>query len=193
MGRLLADEEAALGTPLFTASLDSGGFLAAGPVPSTWEPGMSVELRGPIGRELRIPDKALHVALIAHGVTPTRLLPLAEQALKRPETSVALFSDASLPRLPAALEVQPLQNSPEALTWADFLAIDLPLACLGDLRQALGLGAGEHLPCPGELLIETPMPCGGLADCGACAVPARRGWKLACKDGPVFDINDIEW
>jgi hypothetical protein len=106
---------------------------------------------------------------------------------------VALYTDASLPWLPAALEVQPLQNISESLGWADFLAIDIPLASLSNLRPTLGLGAGERLPCPGELLIETPMPCGGLADCGACAVPGRRGWKLACKDGPVFDINEIEW
>ena len=106
---------------------------------------------------------------------------------------MALFTDASLPWLPAALEVQPLQNIPEALAWADFLAIDIPLQSLAGLRHILGLGAGERLPCPGEVLIETPMPCGGLADCGACAVPGRRGWKLACKDGPVFDINEIEW
>jgi hypothetical protein len=35
------------------------------------------------------------------------------------------------------------------------------------------------------------MPCAGLADCGVCAVELRRGWKLACKDGPVFDLRDI--
>jgi hypothetical protein len=106
---------------------------------------------------------------------------------------VALFSDASLPRLPAALEAQALQNVPEALAWADFLAIDIPVSSLSGLRRLLGLGSGERPPCPGELLIETPMPCASLADCGACAVPGRHGWKMACKDGPVFDINEIEW
>jgi len=37
-----------------------------------------------------------------------------------------------------------------------------------------------------------PMPCGGLGDCGLCAVDLKRGWKLACKDGPVFDLNELE-
>jgi NAD(P)H-flavin reductase len=37
------------------------------------------------------------------------------------------------------------------------------------------------------------MPCSGLADCGVCAVPARRGYKLACKDGPVFDLDELDW
>jgi hypothetical protein len=193
IGRALEDEDAVLGAPLFTAGSDGEGFLAAPPIPSTWDPGTRLELRGPIGRGLRMQDRALHLALIALGQTPARLLPFAAQALTRSETSVALFTDASLPWLPAALEVQSLQNIPDVLAWADFLAIDIPLTSLADLRRILGRGAGERLPCPGELLIETPMPCSGLADCGACAVAGRRGWKLACKDGPVFDINEIEW
>jgi hypothetical protein len=32
-----------------------------------------------------------------------------------------------------------------------------------------------------------------MADCGVCGVKGRRGWRLACKDGPVFDLNDLEW
>jgi hypothetical protein len=192
-GRALDDEAAVLGTPLFTAGLDGEGFLAAAPVPPTWYPGSRLELRGPSGRGLRLPDRALRLALIALGKTPARLLPFAAQALALPETTVALYTDASLPWLPAALEAQRLQNIPEALAWADFLAIDIPLVSLSGLRHALGLGAGERLPCPGEILIETPMPCGSMADCGACAVPGRGGWKLACKDGPVFDLNEIEW
>jgi hypothetical protein len=35
------------------------------------------------------------------------------------------------------------------------------------------------------------MPCAGLAACGVCAVQTRRGWKLACVDGPVFDLKEI--
>ncbi len=193
LARAIDDREAVLGTALFTAGGDGDGFLAAPPIPSVWEPGTRLELRGPIGRGLRLPDHTRRLALLALGETPARLLPFAALALDRPETSVALFTDASLPWLPAALEVQPVQNVLEALAWADFLAVDIPLLSLTGLRRVLGLGAGDRLPCPGELLVETPMPCGGLADCGACAVPGRRGWKLACKDGPVFDINEIEW
>jgi hypothetical protein len=193
MGRLLEDERSALGTPLFAASREAQGFLAAPPIPVEWGPGAALELRGPLGRGLRLPDRALRLALLACGQTPARLMPFAVQALSRSETSVALFTDAHHPWLPAALEVQPLQNIAEALGWADFLAIDIPLTRLADLRRILGLGGGERLPCPGEALVEAPMPCAGLADCGACAVPSRGGWKLACKDGPVFDIHDLEW
>ena len=40
-----------------------------------------------------------------------------------------------------------------------------------------------------QALVRTPMPCGALADCGVCTVRTSRGPKLACKDGPVFDLS----
>jgi hypothetical protein len=126
------------------------------------------------------------------GNTSGRLYPLAIQALAK-NIDVVLFSPAPLPPLPAALEVQPLNTLPEAIHWADFIALDTDLKTLSVLRADLGLGAYEKFHCPAQVLIYIPMPCGGLADCGACAVPLRRGWKLACKDGPVFDLNSLEW
>jgi len=30
------------------------------------------------------------------------------------------------------------------------------------------------------------------ADCGICAVPLKSDWKLACKDGPVFDWQELD-
>ena len=196
LGRAVEDREALLGTALFASDSNESGFLASPSIPATWEPGTQLELRGPTGRGWRLPEGARRIALIALGETPALLLPVAVQALNRKETTVALFTDASLPWLPAALESQPLQNAAEALTelaWADFLAIDIPLHSLTALRSVLGLRTGERLTCAGEMLIETPMPCGSMADCGACAVPSRGGWKLACKDGPVFDMDEIEW
>jgi hypothetical protein len=81
----------------------------------------------------------------------------------------------------------------EAIQWADFIALDIPLEALSGLRAELGLGAFDKLTSPAQVLIHTAIPCGGLADCGACAVSMRRGWNLACKDGPVFDLYRVEW
>jgi NAD(P)H-flavin reductase len=41
------------------------------------------------------------------------------------------------------------------------------------------------------VLLRTQMPCGALAECGVCAVRTRGGWKMACKDGPVFDWREL--
>ncbi len=106
---------------------------------------------------------------------------------------MTLFTDLTLPRLPAAVEVSPLASLKEAMDWPDFMALDVPLTRLAELRDVLGLSNGDGLPCPAQVLVTTPMPCAGMAQCGACAVPARRGWKLACEDGPVFDLNILKW
>lgn len=182
------DEDAPLAAPLFIEEIVQDGFLAAPPIPQTWQPGSRLALRGPLGHGFSLPAGARRVALAAFGETIARLLPLLSQALKS-GAAVTLFTDCPLPVLPAALEISPLRELPGGLPWADFLALDLPIRALPDLTAALGLRPGAGLPCPAQALLLGSMPCAGMAECGACAVPSGRGWKLACKDGPVFDWN----
>ncbi len=180
-----------LAASLYAASTSAGGFRAALPGP-LMQPGLNLHLRGPLGHGFRPVEGLRRLALAAFDCYPSRLMPLAESALRR-GADVALFTNAAIPRLPASFEQYPLDSLPEILSWADFLAIDTPLEGLGRLRSTLGLEPGAYLPCPAQVLIFTPMPCGGLAECGACAVMAPRGWKLACKDGPVFDLHELNW
>jgi hypothetical protein len=151
---------------------------------------MSLVLRGPLGRGFKLPDGCRRLALAALGENAERLMPLAQGALEA-GGDVTLFSDAPISPIPSALEFYPLAALPEGLPWADFLAVDLPLLDLPGLRSRLGMDSGSRLPCPGQALVFSPMPCAGLAACGACAVPVRHGWKLACEAGPVFDLEDL--
>ena len=177
----------AAGDPATGSQPGEGGFLAAPPVPDSWGPGTALELRGPCGRGFQLPGEIRRLGAAAFTPSAARLMPVITQALQR-DVSVTLFSDSPLVGLPYALEVSPLAALTEALPWADFLALDLPLEKLEDLRTLMGAG---ELRCPAQALIYIPMPCGGAAECGACAVPARRGYKLACKDGPVFDLREL--
>ncbi len=187
------DHDAPLPAALFPAEIIPGRFRSAAPVPQQWLPGMELALRGPLGGGFRLPAEARRVALVALDAGAGRLMPLIDQCLAN-GIALALFTEGPLPPVPAAVEIYPLSGIAETLEWADLLAVDLPREALGGLRRALGLQPGTFPPCPVQVLIATPMPCGGLAECGACAVPARRsGWKLACKDGPVFDLNELEW
>jgi Iron-sulfur cluster binding domain of dihydroorotate dehydrogenase B len=187
-----ADSDAALGTPVFAGESSGQGFWAAQPFPAAWGPGTSLHLHGPLGHGFDLPKNLQRLGLVALGETVSRLMPLVQQAALS-NCAMTLFADLPLPSIPSSLEVYPLASLADALDWPDFLALDLPLQRLPELRTVFGIGNEAWLPWQGQALVWTPMPCAGMAQCGACAVPARRGWKLACEEGPVFDLKALKW
>ncbi|MBC8508133.1 MAG: hypothetical protein ISR58_05515 [Anaerolineales bacterium] len=191
IGDAAAIADSVLAVPLFQVWDSSSAALQPSyPIPSSWKPGSTLILRGPLGHGFKIPGDIRHLALATLGQDISRLLPLLNQF---PNTDIALFSNAMLPDLPLVVEAHPLSALPDSLIWADILVMDLPMKDLPKLRQILSLEHQESIPCLAQALILTPMPCGSIAECGVCAVPARKGYKLACKDGPVFDLNKLKW
>jgi NAD(P)H-flavin reductase len=186
------ETDAALPWAVFPSEIVPGSFVAAAPFPTRWTPGTELNLRGPLGHGFRLPQGARRIALAALGESVARLLPLAAAALSV-DASTAIFTNAPLPYVSSALEIYPLAALPEALSWADYLALDIPLQKLSGLRLCLGLGRDQAVTCPAQALILTPMPCATAAECGVCAVPTRGSRKLACQDGPVFNLIEIEW
>lgn len=188
--RALNDTQAALAQPIFLSAQRKDGFLTASPVPETWSPGSELILSSPLGRGFVLPASARRVAAAVFGSTASRLLPLLEQALAN-NADVSIFTDDAPAALPTRVEINSLKSLSENLAWADFLAVDVPLERVGTLSDLLGLNHGQFLPCPGQALVYAPMPCTGMAACGACAVKLKRGWKLTCEDGPVFNLRDL--
>ncbi|NQT32454.1 MAG: dihydroorotate dehydrogenase electron transfer subunit [Candidatus Omnitrophica bacterium] len=45
---------------------------------------------------------------------------------------------------------------------------------------------------PTQVSLDEYMAC-GIGACLGCAVRTRDGYKLICKDGPVFDAGEVEW
>jgi hypothetical protein len=191
-----ADPLTFLPVPLFFAHAAPNGFRCAPALPDSWQPGMVLRLRGPLGHGFTLPRELRRLGLLALGETPLRLLALADLVLRQ-GGDAALLSTAPLAAhhaLPAALEIFPPDDIAGLLAWANFLAVDLSPADLPGLRARLKLPSGARLSIPAQALVHTAMPCGGSAECGACAVGLRRrAYALACKDGPVFDLNELEW
>jgi NAD(P)H-flavin reductase len=179
-----------LPAPVFSAGSFSGGFRIAPPIPGDWQPGTILSIRGPLGRGFSMPASARRAALIALGETVARLNPLLPVALEQ-ESSVTLVSDLELTDLPPEVEIQPVSALTDVVYWADYLAIDTPRETLHELREKLGLSEQARVTVEAQVLVATPMPCGGMAECGVCAVKSRHGWKLACKDGPVFNLKEL--
>jgi dihydroorotate dehydrogenase electron transfer subunit len=182
--------KAVLGISLFITAAIQGGFICAPPVPEDWTPGTALSLWGPLGHGFRLPASLHRLGLIAAAGHHARLAPLVEPALAQ-GSAVTLFTDHPPGQLPSALEVYPLGEYPSLASWPDFIAVDLSSEDLIFLRPLLGLAVDGFPPCPGQVLVHTSMPCGGLADCGLCAVELRRGSKLACEHGPVFELRDL--
>ena len=179
-----------LPVPVFNAGSVPGGFLVAPPIPRTWQPGTSLFLRGPLGQGFSLPGSARRVALVPLGETSARLEPVLAAALEQ-GAALVLVSDLDLSDLPPEVEIQPLSALAEVARWADYLAIDADRESLPGLHAMLGFSRQARITIEAQVLVATPMPCGGLAECGVCAVTTRRGWKMACKDGPVFDVNEL--
>lgn len=50
----------------------------------------------------------------------------------------------------------------------------------------------KELKMPGQVSLESRMAC-GFGICVCCSVETKRGPKRICKDGPVFDKDDLIW
>jgi hypothetical protein len=144
-----------------------------------------------MGYGFGLPRSARKVALAAFNFSPLALLPYAQLAIAQ-GAAVAFFCDQTIQDLPQAVEILPLDLLSETLSWADTLVAVFPLPDLAAFRRMAGIQIHLRFPCDAFALLMTAMPCGGSADCGVCAVPLPRGWKLACVDGPGFNLNELE-
>ena len=52
------------------------------------------------------------------------------------------------------------------------------------------LRAVHALPLPGQLSLEERMGC-GFGTCMGCSIRTKDGYKRVCKDGPVFDREEL--
>jgi NAD(P)H-flavin reductase len=193
--------EAPLPVPLFHTDSAPQGFIAAGLIPDSWNPGTELHLRGPLGQGFSLPLSARKVGLIAFETSSARLRGLIQPALKQ-DAAVVVVCNFSVDHLPDEVEVQPMSALHDIVGWADYLALDVTRENLNLLRERLGdlkqvadakarvatEGSGRN---ESQVLIHTPVPCGGVAECGVCAVTWKSSWKLACKEGPVFAWRDI--
>jgi len=129
--------------------------------------------------------------LVALGETSARMKPILNAALER-GASIVMVSDLDLPDLSPEVELQPVSALADVAQWADYLAVDIPRESLPGLREKLGFaGPGSWRTGEAQVLVVSPMPCGGMGDCAVCAVTTRHKWKMACKDGPVFKLNEL--
>ncbi len=181
-------------------------------------PGDSLDLLGPLGNGFSIYPASRKLLLVAGGIGITPLYFLAEQA-RNDGYSVKLLRGASgeskpsgkpnppqhYPEelLPRGIEIETITSSqdgqtgmviellrPEVVDWADQVFACGPMPMYRDMvLKSEELKLKEK---PTQVSLEVRMGC-GLGICYACTVKTRHGLKQVCKDGPVFDLNDVLW
>lgn len=182
--------DSSLPVSLFSIESTLSGFRSAPPAPLDWKPGDLINLRGPIGNGFQIPNSAKKIALIALDESIARLYGLISSSLKQ-NREVVLVCNLTSQDLPEAVEVQPLQALIDVLKWADYAAFDVQRENLNQLKEMLKEQNQLPLKIEAQILIHTSMPCGGIAECGVCALTLNHEWKMICKEGPVFRLQDV--
>ena len=182
--------------------------------------GDRVELFGPLGNGFSIHPTSRNLLLVAGGIGIAPLHFLAQEAVNN-EHSVTLLSGASgekkpsgesnpsqhYPRklLPAGIKLGTITSYyesrtgavtgvvreliPEYIGWADQVFACGPLPMYQDMfRQRKELLKDK----PVQVSLEVRMGC-GLGVCYGCTIKTKKGLKQVCRDGPVFDLDDILW
>jgi len=175
--------------------------------------GDELDVLGPYGHPFEIGARTRSLLLIGAGPGLTALLLLARASAAR-NCAITLLAGADatdlLPPpflLPGEVEYQtftPLQiadfrlqieqaqqptiyNLQAAMSWADQLCVALPQTQLVDLATIIRRVKYRWERGFASALLEGPLVC-GVGACGVCAIGLRRGGRMLCSDGPVFDL-----
>jgi NAD(P)H-flavin reductase len=177
--------------PLFIQKDEGNALLTVPGIPSEWQAGTMLSMRGPLGNGFTLPASQSRIAMASFHGSGKRLLPLLNLALSS-GCEISFYRDSLDLPLPPLVEIFPLESLNKALPWADRIAIEMNLDDVSRVRELLlgGFTARAHPPM--ECLVHAPILCDGRSECGVCAVKTRQGWKFACKDGPVFALKDLE-
>jgi hypothetical protein len=172
--------------------LGDESVLTLEPIPTDWFPGDAIQYLPPQGHGFELPLSVRRIGLLPFGVSPLRLLALIKPALTQ-NASLTLFltheqRDAYLDHIPSQVEIVPQAALKENLDWLDALEIDIKRRDIEKLSEIINT---SELSIEGQVLIRTTMPCRGLGTCGVCAIKTSKGWRLVCKDGPVFTLAEV--
>ena len=166
------------------------------------QPNDSLDLLGPLGNGYTIYPDSKNLLLVAGGIGIAPLYFLAQEALRGKGSVTLLYGTADNKRcsIPPHIELVSATEDgtvghkgmitdllPDYISWADqvFACGPLPMyqamARMPELRNK-----------PVQVSLEVRMGC-GLGVCYGCTVKTKSGLKQVCKDGPVFELNDILW
>ncbi|OGC06295.1 hypothetical protein A2230_03445 [candidate division WOR-1 bacterium RIFOXYA2_FULL_36_21] len=174
--------------------------------------GETINILGPLGKGFSVRSDKTSAILVGGGMGIAPLFALAEVLIKNPidvnvligaKSKRLIICESDLTTLGIKVKTSTedgscgtkglvsdiLQNLIKALTDKQSASI---FACgpKAMLKAVSEIAIKENIPC--QLSLEAYMAC-GIGACKGCAVSTISGYKMACKDGPVFDSKEIIW
>jgi dihydroorotate dehydrogenase electron transfer subunit len=166
----------------------------------------SLDLLGLLGNGFSIHPDSKNLLLVAGGIGVAPLVFLAQKASKAgcsvtlllgAQTKSQLYPQNLLPpevKLITATEDGTAGKRglvtdllPDFTAWADQVFACGPLPMYQAMVQMPQL---RHKPA--QISLEVRMGC-GLGVCYGCTVKTKSGLKQVCKDGPVFELEEVEY
>lgn len=177
--------------------------------------GDTLDIFGPLGNGYTIDEKANNILLVAGGLGIAPLRFLAEKAAGEGKTAVILNGARNVDCLVPVTTPQSLFDKgvlPEAIQCVNAtedgsegfkgLATQLIPHYLKDIQQVFACGPMSMYKTmsqmevlknkPVQLSLEIMMGC-GTGVCYGCTIKTKSGLKQVCKDGPVFNMDEVEF
>ena len=168
--------------------------------------GDKIDLFGPLGNSYTINPSATNLLLVAGGIGIAPLRYLADEATKQGREVTLLLGAHSESQLyperllPSGIKTLLVTNNGTAgkkgmvtdLLTEQVNRADQILAC-GPLPMYQTMAQMPELSNKSvQVSLEIVMAC-GVGACYGCTIKTSNGLKQVCKDGPVFNLNDILW
>jgi len=169
-------------------------------------PDTKLDILGLCGNEFHIDADSRHIMLVAGGIGIAPLCFLADRASEQQKELTVLIGAANADQLyPARLLPENsyvIYVTEDGSTGRKGMVTDYITDLAGQADQIFACGPTgmyrsimadrDAIRIPVQVSLEMRMGC-GLGICYSCSVKTRDGIKQVCKDGPVFDINEILW
>lgn len=170
--------------------------------------GDHISIIGPLGNGFDIPENISHLILLGGGIGIAPLISLIQQYKKKiifiagyksqkEFINIKRLIDGDYPYIVATEDgslgfmgtvVELFKNFMKDKNYSNPIVISCgPLAMLKEVAQIT-----KEMKIPCYVSLETKMAC-GMGICQGCVINGRSGYLRVCKEGPVFNAQEICW
>jgi dihydroorotate dehydrogenase electron transfer subunit len=169
--------------------------------------GSKLDLLGPLGNGYTILDTSPHLLLLSGGIGIAPLCFLAQEAVRQKQPVTLLLGASTAARLypkdllPTGIEL--ITATEDGSTGKKGLLTEILPEVTTATGQIFACGPSAMYPAIArhqhslkansvQISLEMRMGC-GLGVCYGCTVKTKNGLRQVCRDGPVFNLDDVLW